>query len=262
MRARDIADLSAKVLLAYYAGDARPFLDHCHEEVLWIGTAPGQVVRTREALRRVLAAETSHSPRFAVHNLTATPLAAAGSASCEVMLTFLVDTLWPDESTGRVDQRIQLSWTGCRDEPRILVCHVSDALACDSRKVAYPNHYAAAHGSRAAGTTGAPLERICLRGSRHTAVYLDKDDVIYAESKGAHALVHTEADTFEAAEPLSAIARRYPGLFVRVHASYLVNPAFVRGVSRCKVTLEGGAEVPVPEKRYTAVRAELASRVA
>ena len=41
------------------------------------------------------------------------------------------------------------------------------------------------------------------------------------------------------------------------HASYLVNPAYVTGVSRFQAELGDGGALPIPEKRYTAVRALL-----
>ena len=42
-----------------------------NEDVLWIGPAVGQVIRTKKALVAAFAAE-KHELRFAVHNLTAT----------------------------------------------------------------------------------------------------------------------------------------------------------------------------------------------
>lgn len=83
----------------------------------------------------------------------------------------------------------------------------------------------------------------------------------YIESKGTHSLIHTEDSAHESVETLSSIAQRHSDLFVRCHASYLVNPAFVRDVTRCKVTLQDGSELPIPEKKYTAVKRELAERM-
>ena len=92
-------------------------------------------------------------------------------------------------------------------------------------------------------------------------MYLDHEHIIYAESHSRHTLVHTSDGIYEATESLSAIAKLYQDLLVRFHASYLVNPAFVRDVTRCKVTLQDGRELPIPEKKYTAVKRELAERM-
>ena len=50
MRSEDIAELSARVLLAYYDNDIEPFLDACHPNVLWIGPGEGQIIQTQETL--------------------------------------------------------------------------------------------------------------------------------------------------------------------------------------------------------------------
>ena len=261
MSPHDIATLSAELVLSYYGGSDAPFVAACHDDVLWIGPATGQSTRGRMALARRLADERG-AMRFCVHDLSATPLATDSPDVCVVVLAFLVDALWPDGSVGRANQRVQLTWTGCQGRPRILVCHVSDAVAADARGVAYPLARADTQDEGSAvHAAGKGTRRVCLRGCGHTTIYLDASDVIFAESKGAHALVHTTRGTLEAAETLSAIARRYPALFVRCHASYLVNPTAVRGVERCRATLADGSVVPIPEKRYTAVRRELAERL-
>lgn len=260
MRAQDIAALSAKVLLSYYDNEIRPFLEFCHEDVVWIGPAQGQIIRTREGLARAYAQEDNRL-KFAVHNLSVTPLATSSPSVFEVLMTFLVDTFWPDGSTNRVDQRIILSWVNCRDAPRILVCHISNAIAYDERDRIYPVHYEKTYGEEVVPATSPRSGRICLRGVGRTTLYLDRDDVVYVESQGTHSLVHTTEGTCESVETVSAIARRYGDLFVRCHTSYLVNPAHVTLVTRCKAKLSCGAVLPIPEKRYTAIKRELTARM-
>lgn len=260
MRAQEIAALSAKVLLAYYDNEIRPFLEFCHDDVLWIGPAQGQLIRTREALAQAYGQE-CNGLKFAVHNLSVTPLATSSPSVFEVLMTFLVDTFWPDGSTNRVDQRIILSWVNCRETPRILVCHISNAIAYDERDRIYPVHYETTYGEEVVPATSPRSGRICLRGVGRTTLYLDWDDVIYVESQGTHSLIHTSDGVCESVETVSAIARRYGNLFVRCHTSYLVNPAFVRSITRCKARLGCGVDLPIPEKRYTAIKRELTARM-
>lgn len=260
MRAQGIAALSAKILLTYYDNEIRPFLEFCHNDVLWIGPAQGQIIRTREGLARAFAQE-SNGLKFAVHNLSVTPLATSSPSVFEVLMTFLVDTFWPGDSTNRVDQRIILTWVNCRDAPRILVCHISNAIAYDERDRIYPVHYEKTYGEEVVPATSPRSGRICLRGTGRTTLYLDWDDVIYVESLGTHSRIHTTDGECESVETVSGIARRYGNLFVRCHTSYLVNPAFVRAVTRCKAQLATGRELPIPEKRYSAIRKELTARM-
>lgn len=57
MQIQELADYTAQILLEYYENRIQPFLDACDEDVLWIGPAVGQVIRTKEALVAAFAAE-------------------------------------------------------------------------------------------------------------------------------------------------------------------------------------------------------------
>ena len=253
MRYDDISEQSAKILLSYYDNDIEPFLEACHPDVLWIGPGEGQVIKTQAALKDAFAAE-NNTLKFNVHDLSVTTLATSSPSVFEAILMFLVDTIWPDGTIGRVNQRIQLSWVYCEEMPRILVCHISNTIAFDQRDSIYPVHYTETFGTEM-HYTGAPASgRICLRIKGHTAVYVAHDRIMYAESRDRHTIVHTPDGTYEATESLSTIAGLYKDLFIRCHASYIVNPAFIASISRFQIELQDGSIVPVPEKKYTAVR--------
>lgn len=204
MHSEDIAKLSARVLLAYYNNDIEPFLDACHPNVLWIGPGEGQIIQTQETIRNTFYAE-KNNLTFAVHDLSVTALPTGSPSVLEVVMMFLVDTFWPNGATGRVSQRIHLSWVGCKETPRILLCHISNAIAYDERDTIYPLHYDETFGTEM-HYEGAPASgRVCLRAKGHTTMYLDHEHIIYAESHGRHTLVHTSSGTYEATESLSAI---------------------------------------------------------
>ena len=140
MQIQELADYTAQILLDYYENRIQPFLDACDEDVLWIGPAVGQVIRTKKALVAAFAAE-KHELRFAVHNLTATLLPTGSSHVMNILLSFLVDTFWPDGSSGRVYQRIVFTWVFHNNTPYIRLCHISNAIAYDKRDRIYPVHY-------------------------------------------------------------------------------------------------------------------------
>ena len=47
------------------------------------------------------------------------------------------------------------------------------------------------------------------------------------------------------------------GFLVRVHSGYIINPRDVVSVWRFRVSLSDGSVIPIPEKKYTAVKALL-----
>ena len=48
MTVNEISDLTASLLIKYYDNDIQPFLDYCHEDILWFGPAKKQVIRTKK----------------------------------------------------------------------------------------------------------------------------------------------------------------------------------------------------------------------
>ena len=48
MTVNEITDLTASLLIKYYDNDIQPFLDYCHEDILWFGPAKKQVIRTKK----------------------------------------------------------------------------------------------------------------------------------------------------------------------------------------------------------------------
>ena len=52
MNIQKIGDRTAELLNLYYNNEIEPFLNSCHEDVLWIGPADRQVIRGRKNLVR------------------------------------------------------------------------------------------------------------------------------------------------------------------------------------------------------------------
>ena len=258
MRTKDIADIAVQLVTRYYDNDIQPFLSLLHEDIVWVGPAAGQIIIGRDALIKAFMGE-QNDLHFATHNVVAMPLATGSSAVYEVFIMLLVDTFWPDGHTNRVDQRISVTVCMGKGEPRILHCHISDAIAYDNRDVIYPLHYLQTRDEELLPAGSKRSGRLCLRGQRGTLLYLDQDRIVYIETQGRHTLFHTVDGDYESVESITTVARNYGDLFLRCHPSYLVNPAFVRESTRFQLVLTGGAIVPVPEKKYAAVKSRLNS---
>ena len=119
MNIQKIGDRTAELLNLYYNNEIEPFLNSCHEDVLWIGPADRQVIRGRKNLVDAFHAE-KHELKFSLNNLTVLPLATTSSTVAEIMTFMLVDTIWPDNSASRVNQRMQFTWV----EQKLSLIHI------------------------------------------------------------------------------------------------------------------------------------------
>ena len=204
MTTQALLQLSADIITRYYNNEIEPFLAACHPDVLWIGPANTQIIRTRETLIETFAEE-HHNLRFEMHDLVTVPLMTPSSKVLEVLLFYDVDTIWPDNSMQRVKQRVQLSWVVEGGQPFIRVCHVSNALDYDDRDVIYPVHYGEDRVRVAvlSGEDRAP--RIVLKGANKAMLYLRPAYIDYLETSGMHTYIHTQNDIRESTERLTAI---------------------------------------------------------
>ncbi len=263
MQQQDIEQYAADVLLSYYANDVEPFLDACHDDIIWIGPAKGQYIQGKAELVKAFSSDRD-SLRFDVKDLRVTPLPTGSPDVCSAAFRFQVDTIWPDGTVKRCDQRITVTATNCLIEPKILLCHISNALDYGEGDVAptEPPEKMAEH-SPAHAQPVAPVheKRLVLRGLNRTTLYLDHRQISHIESNGRHSIIHTNAGLCESVETLASIAERTADVFVRCHVGYLVNPSYVLNISRFQIELTDGSVIRVPEKRFTAVRDELEARL-
>ena len=140
MNVKKIADRTVEILQLYYNNDIEPFLSACHEDVMWIGPADKQMIRGRKNLIDAFHAE-KHGLKFSLNNLTVIPLMTSSSTVVEILTFMLVDTIWPDNSANRVNQRMQFTWVEQKGVAQIRVCFISNALKYDERDGIYPVHY-------------------------------------------------------------------------------------------------------------------------
>lgn len=64
---------------------------------------------------------------FSINNLTILPLTTISNTVIEVLTFMLVDTIWPDNSASRVNQRMQFTWVEQKGVPKIRSVLISNA---------------------------------------------------------------------------------------------------------------------------------------
>ena len=255
MNIQETAKYAATILTDYYNNDIRLFLESCHRDVLWIGPAEKQIIRTKAALVEAFRNE-HHNLKFIINNLTVTPISTGSAKTCEILLFFLVDTIWPDKSVSRVNQRIQLTFVEENGRPQIKLCHISNAITYDERDNIYPVHYDENYKHYTLAGE-ARSERLVIKSVNKSLLYLQWPRILYVESLGSHTLIHTLDGDFESVDNLLSIKKQFRELFYQIHKCYLINPEHVREIIRFQVTMTDGTTLPIPEKKYTAVKADL-----
>ena len=64
---------------------------------------------------------------FSINNQTILPLTTTSNTVIEVLTFMLVDTIWPDNSASRVNQRMQFTWVEQKWVPKIRSVLISNA---------------------------------------------------------------------------------------------------------------------------------------
>ena len=133
--------------------------------------------------------------------------------------------------------------------------HISNPIEQHKDDFIYPIHYNEVY-KNSNKTVQEP--RISLRGEDNSFHVLSISSIVWAESTlDQHCLVHLRNKTIKVKTTVSEIEKLTRGFLVRVHSGYIVNPKDVVSIWRFRVSLSDGSVIPIPEKKYTAVKAQL-----
>ena len=103
--------------------------------------------------------------------------------------------------------------------------------------------------------TSATGPRITISGSNHVCHFLAANSILYIEtgSRSPYTVFHTLNGEFNSTESISKLEKKYSDIFLRVHASFMVNPLFVQSIRRFEITLTDGTVLPVPARKYSKI---------
>ena len=258
MKTDEMINRTIYIIAEYYKNNLQPFFECLSDDVLWIGPAERQQIQGKDRLLQTFAAE-KHALTFTMGDTKALCI-SPHSRVREVILHYDIYTHYPSGNTDIHDQRLQFTWreklirsaAGQEYRQEVVLVHVSNAWKKDSRDTIYPVHYEKV----SAHFLTRPERFVMVRGVDIDLHRIAAERILYIETvkRTARLLVHTEGGTVAAHGKLSDFERTYPDIFLRIHASYLLNPAHVREIRRFCVTLSDGTELPVPEKKYTQIK--------
>lgn len=257
MKESDLIQLSVDIMEHYNRNDLSIFFRYIDDSFTWIGPRQGQISHSKA---RALTAwiDTDHQIEFRISNIEA-PLLPASPRSWEVLLFYDVHGQLSNGKTFLQPQRAQFSWVLKQKEYRLLVLHFSNPAAPDERDLIYNTW---GDSDRSDYLTHA----VPFRESSNSYIMIRGTDKIYfrhltssimwieAADEGRHSKVHTREQLINCMDRLSFFEEKYPGIFLRPHVSYLVNPHYIKSLRRFELALWDGTVLPVPEKKYTALK--------
>ena len=99
------------------------------------------------------------------------------------------------------------------------------------------------------------LKRLHSGGRETPSDILAANSILYIEtgSRSPYTVFHTLNGEFNSTESISKLEKKYSDIFLRVHASFMVNPLFVQSIHRFEITLTDGTVLPVPDRKYAKV---------
>lgn len=263
-----LPDYTAYMIDEYYKNNISLFLSALSDKsFLWLGPHKGQIMRSKAELLEAFAKE---APQllFRVQNLEVIPVPINATA-IDVILVSTVITIFPGGESVAVQQRGELLWVEetVTDERgktvkdyRIRVCHISNEHPYDVRDTIYPTHFLELPTAKLY-VDKPEADKLALKGVEGSYLYISGGTIMWMASKGRHTVIHTTSRIYECIESLSAVTKKYADTLCRIHACYSVNPAFVAEIGRFFVVMDDRERISIPEKKYTATRAELKKRM-
>lgn len=105
---------------------------------------------------------------------------------------------------------------------------------------------------------------ILEKGRMHKIVTVDKtvylmkeNEIIYIESRHNHVVWHCINRDIVSNNSLKKIQEHLSEECVRIHRCYIVNRRHVKKVCRCEARMSNGDIIPIPYKKYVAIRERL-----
>lgn len=233
-----------KGVLGVFVNDRAVFLDLLDEKSVLV-SAGSKVFKGRSAYE----SWPLNPPGISAKNVTFAPLYTNQPDEAIVVGTYLLSGPCIH---GTVNQRVtvNLRWEG--DDWKISLAHFSNE---------WPSMWPQSGVSDGRSASDALSPRRLQLRSEDGIVFVDPEEIVYAESAGKHCIVHLRDRKVTASVLLRGLCEMLPDQFVRTNRFYVVNVRYVQGVGRDGILFATGEQIPIPERRVKEIQLEIASAV-
>ncbi len=260
MKKDDIIRLSLFIITEYYKNNLNPFFEYISDDILWIGPAQRQQIQGKKNLMQTFSME-KHTLTFTMGDIKVL-YASPHRHVKEVLLHYDIYTHYPSGNTDVHNQRLHYTWCEKKSKtagepvyrPEIICIHISNSWTYDNRDTIYPVHY-----ENISKKAPVPIEQKHYVTVKAVDKYIHRiaaSHILYIATvkRSSRLQIYTQNGTVTINGTLSELEKKYPGLFLRIHSGYLLNPFHVINIRRFAVTLSDGTELPLPEKKYTRIK--------
>ena len=264
-----LTERSAEFIERYYENDLSLFWEYMRDDAIWIGPAAWHLIEGKENIRAAYEKDHEHPLRFSLRDMEAYSR-QSGRDTVIVILKYEVQTFYPDGTILEHKQWFTLSWecdrkTKTEDgkpEWKYVMVHTvnADVGAEQDKNRIYPVHLSKVMRGRMEQMiklrTGR-VAKVALEDISRVTYYVPHYEILWAEAKHTHSLIHCETRTIEVNYPLQDAGEHLGNQFYRVHRCYLVNMQRIDYVAHGVVALDTGQELPIPARNCAKVKAEI-----
>lgn len=258
---------SLRILSGFYRNDMALFSRHAYDSFLFDvpDYVPGQ--QTPLSIRE-LSLFTDISARYAIRKAASAVFSKCGPV-CSILLDYTLDCYINEIPDLQKKCQLLISWLNLSkedDDPawRITLFRISDieggtnVIKPLSASLSLP---AASRNAliREPRPTYSSIRSnlIRIKDKDHTLHFLEKDDILWAESDRMHSIIHTHSGSIRANMTLSHLAEDALSCLYRPHISYLINPHYLYKINDMHLIMTDGTIIPVPERRFSQVKKDL-----
>ena len=255
--------LTYEVLSRFWQRDSEFVLDYCADNVVWIGSLQEQfqvgIDGTRADLERCAKEiQPCHLIDAEYHAV------AADSKICAVTGRYLTITDGTADFFLQVQQRCSFVWEKSYNMWKNKHLHVSNPMgelkiaadeAFPSTMGKMAHRYMLKHYERA-GNSGT----LAVHGDGGSLRFFRFSEILFISALGKDSVINTLHDEVFVKTSITEIAKQAKDALLSVHRSYLVNPEYVSAMERYFLVMTNGQRLPVPAKRFNALRDEMTKR--
>ncbi len=246
--------LSKQVIREHYARNFDFVLSYIADDISWIGPLEAQYTVGKAVFTEKLTPE-QDTP--VVVSEDEYYIAASDDSFCTVVGTYVASTSSETEMLLMVRQRVTLQWIWRDDRPQIIHIHLSNPWEQVEENEPFPYQAARRAYEYIKQLHAAEEQIIRFRTVDNETAFVESDEILYIEAESTHCVLHLMNRKITVNNKISELVGRLPKRFCQIHRSYLVNVDYVVKISRYVVTLCDNIVLPVPEKRYQAVKREI-----